>query len=108
MLTRKEVDNLFHKFSHPLVKSALTKHQKKAALHIAKTLWLSLVKGLDTEQNVYIILNEIFNNNHQSNIATGSLYFFRMKPALTEEEHQALLEYYEIDDNFNALENWIK
>ncbi len=36
----EEIDNLFAKFSHPIVKSANTESQKSKSLQIAKTLWL--------------------------------------------------------------------
>jgi hypothetical protein len=106
-LASKELLNLFNKFSFPLVKSAITKHQKEVSLGIAKILWLSLVKKNDTEQNVYNILSKALNNNHKSNIAIGSLYFHKMKTSLSEEELKILVDYYNIDENFGALENWL-
>ncbi len=106
-LTPQKVDKLFKKFSRPLVKAAITKHQKEVSLGIAKILWLSLVKGKDTEPNIYNILSQVLNNNHESNIAMGSLYFFKMKTALSETDIQALINYYSIDQNFKDLENWL-
>jgi hypothetical protein len=106
-LNTQNLLNLFEKFSLPLVKSAVTKHQKEVSIGIAKTLWLLLVRGVDTEKNVYNALSQILNNNHESNIAIGSLYFFKMKIALSGEEIKLLYEFYDIDDNFNALENWL-
>ena len=106
-LTPQKVDKLFKKFSLPLVKSAITKQQKEVSLGIAKVLWLPLVKENDTEQNIYNILSEVFNNNHESTIAMGSLYFLKMKTALSETEIQALINYYSINKNFKDLENWL-
>lgn len=107
MLTHQEANDLFSKFSHPLVKAAVTKHQKKVSIGIAKILWLSLVKGIDTEQDIYNNLSGVLNNKHESIISIGSLYFFKMKKALTEKELKDLRGYYNIDDNFDSLENWI-
>ena len=106
-LTQQKMLQLFEKFSHPLVKSANTEHQKKVSIGIAKILWLSLVKGNDTEQNIYAILGQIMYNNHESNVAIGSMYFFKMKTALSDSEIQMLIDYYSIDKNFNELENWL-
>jgi hypothetical protein len=85
MLNEKQVQNLFKKFFHPLVKSSITEHQKKISLGIAKTLWVALVGENDTEKQIYNLLN----GKHEANIQIGSLY------------------YYSIDENINNLENWL-
>jgi len=103
----QELLNLFNKFSAPIIKPAITKKQKTVALGIAKTLWISLVSGNDTERDIYNTLNIALNNNHQNNIAVGSLYFYKMKTALSEEELKSLVDYYCIDENFMTLKNWL-
>lgn len=86
MLHEKRVQNLFKKFSHPLVKSAITEHQKKISMGIDKTLWVALAGENDTEKQIYILLNNIFNGKHEANVQIGSLYYFKMKAALSETE----------------------
>ena len=67
ILNKKQVENLFIKFSYPIVKSAINDHQKKSSLFIAKTLWVALVSGNDTEEQIYNLLNEILNGKHEAN-----------------------------------------
>nr|WP_321465330.1 hypothetical protein [uncultured Desulfobulbus sp.] len=106
-LNKKQVQNLFIKFSYPLLKSAITDHQKKVSLGIAKTLWVALVGENDTEKQIYNILNDILNGKHEANIQIGSLYYFKMKAALTENEIKSLISYYSIDKNIKSLEQWL-
>ena len=106
-LNKKQVENLFIKFSYPVVKSAITDHQKKSSLFIAKTLWVALVSGNDTEEQIYNLLNEILKGNHEANIQTGSLYYFKMKAALSDDEIKSVISYYSIDKNINNLKNWL-
>ena len=67
-INKKQVENLFIKFSYPVVKSAITDHQKKSSLFIAKTLWVALVSGNDTEEQIYNLLNEILNSTSMLNL----------------------------------------
>lgn len=107
LLSKEEAMVLFNKFSHPLVKSAISDHQKKVSLDISKMLWIALVGGNDSESQIYNILNTIFNGNRDANIEFGSLYFFKMKASLSENEIKSLIFYYSIDENINSLENWL-
>ncbi len=105
-LTSEKITELFNKFSFPMVKSAITKHQKEVSIGISKILWLPLVKGQDTEKYIHNVLSQVL-NNHEKAIAIGSLFFYKMKPSLTEEEIKLLIQYYSIDKNFNNLETWL-
>jgi len=107
MLNEKQVNDLFIKFSHPLVKSAITDNQKKVSLSISKMLWIALVGGNDTESQIHDILNTIFNGNRDANIEIGSLYYFKMKASLSKKEIKSLIFYYSIDKNISSLENWL-
>jgi hypothetical protein len=53
VLKEEEIKLLFDKFSYPMVKPCLTQEQKDKAIAISKILWLFLVKGSDTEENIY-------------------------------------------------------
>jgi hypothetical protein len=101
----EEIENLFSKFSHPIVKSALTESQKSKSLQIAKTLWLLLVSHSDSEKNIYEVLNQM-SLNHKTNVSIGSLYFYRMKKALSNTEKTKLYNHYRSPDNFNKLQGW--
>jgi hypothetical protein len=57
------------------------------------------------KKNVYDALKKVF-NKHEDNIAMGSLYFYKMKPALTTKEQLKLRKHYSNQKNFAALENW--
>ncbi len=103
---KQEVDLLFKKFSHSIMKPAITSHQSQVALGIAKILWLLFITKKDSEKNVYHILDQIL-KNHENNVSFGSLYFFKMKPALTEDEARRVFEYYSNEDNFNELKLWV-
>jgi len=107
LLSKKEVMDLFNKFSQPFLKSAITDHQKKVSLDISKMLWIALVGGNDSESQIYNVLNTIFNGNRDANIEIGSLYYFKMKASLSKNEIKSLFLYYSIDENINSLENWL-
>lgn len=102
----QEINHLFEKFSYPMTKAAITKSQKETSTGIAKILWLFLITGNDSEENIYNILNQVLDNRHEDNLALGSLYFFKMKKALTQEELLRLKKYYSIQKNFDALKDW--
>jgi len=108
ILSKEDADVMFQKFSHHILKPSITDHQKEVALGLAKILWLSLVTGKDSEQNIYTTLNDVLKSNHESNIAVGSLYFYKMKTSLTDLEIKQLQEFYAIDENLNSLQDWIK
>jgi hypothetical protein len=108
ILAKDEADVLFDKFSFHILKSSITKHQKEVALGLAKILWLSLVTGKDSEQDIYTTLNDVLKNNHESNVAVGSLYFHKMKTSLTDLDIKQLKEFYATDENLNSLQDWIE
>ena len=93
-------------FSLPMVQACVTKSQKQNAVLIAKTLWLRLVSGTDTEENIYADLKRAVGNKHDTNVALGSTYFFKMKTGLTEAEIRRLKDHYADDRNFQRLEEW--
>ena len=101
----EEIEKLFAKFSHPIVKSANTESQKYKSMQIAKTLWLLLVTYSDSERNVYEILKKM-SFNHEDNVSIGSLYFYKMKKVLTNTETTKLYNHYRSPDNFNKLQGW--
>ncbi|MDX8376653.1 MAG: hypothetical protein R8L53_01370 [Mariprofundales bacterium] len=104
-ITDSKIAKLFDKYSYSIVNPCETKYQKNIAIGIAKTLWLLLVKGEDTENNIYKVLIS-FMHDHDATMSLGSLYFNGMKSALTIEEIQSLKSYYECPENFNALKYW--
>ena len=101
-----EMTRLFERFSRPMVQPCITSSQKQSALGIAKILWLRLVSGTDTEDNIYKDLRLVLGNKHDANVALGSTYFFKMKAALTDAELRQLKDYYSDDRNFSRLEEW--
>lgn len=105
-LTDDAVTRLFERFSLPMVRPCITPSQKRSAVGIAKTLWLRLITGTDTEARIYEDLRRLFGNNHDANLALGSTYFFRMKNALTDAEVGQLKDHYTDDRNFRRLEEW--
>ncbi len=105
-LTDDEINQFFDRFSFPIVRTCLTSHQKQNAVGIAKILWLRLVTGTDTDENVYNDLKGVFGDNHDSKVATGSMYLFKMKAGLTRAEIQKLKNHYSRPQNFNRLQVW--
>ena len=106
-LSDEEVSRLFDRFSLPIVRPCITPRQKQNAVGIAKILWLRLITGTDTEEHVvYQDLKSVLGDNHDSNVAVGSLYFFKMKTALTEDEIRRLQNHFSHEVNFNRLEGW--
>ncbi len=106
-LKDSEVENLFKKFSYPILKPCTSSSQKKKATDISKTLWLALITGTDSQDNIYNLLRRMV-QKHDDAIGLGSLYFFKMKMALTKEEHLKLKKHYSDKDKFNSLEDWVK
>ena len=105
-LTNNELNRLFERFSRPMVRPCINSIQKRSAVGIAKTLWLRLVTGTDTEENIYEDLRLIFPDNYDSNVAVGSIYFFKMKSELTKAQISNLKKHYGDERNFNRLERW--
>lgn len=101
-----EVCQLFDKFSHPLTKPAITESQEIKSLEIARILWLFLITGTDSEENMYNILARITSNDHESTISLGALYFHKMKKSLTTVEILKIQNHYKSIENFNKLEEW--
>jgi hypothetical protein len=105
-LTDDVLHRLFDRFSLPMVQACVTTSQKQNAMGIAKVLWLRLVSGTDTEENIYADLKRAVGNKHDATIALGSTYFFKMKTELTGAEIHRLKDYYTDDRNFQRLEEW--
>jgi hypothetical protein len=104
-LHEKDISSLFEKFSAPMVNPCIAEAQKEKARGISRILWLLLVTGTDTESNVYNALNKVF-PRHEDNVAVGSLYFYKMKTALTRQEQLQLSSYYRNQEHFRALKEW--
>lgn len=105
-LTPHEVDRLFDRFVVPCLQPMITPRQKESAMGIAKILWLRLITGTDTEEQIYEDLNGMLKNRHDDNIAMGSLYFLKMKTALTAVEIRRLKAYFSNPVNFAHLMDW--
>ena len=52
-INEEAIEMLFKKFSHPIIKSAITSHQRQVALGLSKILWLAFVSNNDSEENIY-------------------------------------------------------
>lgn len=75
--TDDAVHRIFDRFSLRMVRACVTPSQKQSAVGIAKILWLRLVSGTDTEENIYADLKGAVGNKHDTNVALGSTYFFK-------------------------------
>ena len=104
-LTDKKINELFDNYSYPMVKACITELQKEKAIALSKILWLLLITGTDTEENIYITLKEIL-HQHDKIVSVGALYTHKMKKALTKKEMQMLKKHYENSENFNSLKEW--
>jgi hypothetical protein len=94
---------MFDRFSFPLSDLCITSEIKQKAMGLSKMLWLRLVTGTDTEKNIYQDLKNTLNDNHDSNITIGSIYFYRMKTSLTGQEIISLNKYLRYEDRIRAL-----
>ena len=104
-LSDKKLNSLYGKYSYPIMKVCITEAQKEKAMGISKLLWLFLVTGKDTEENIYIGLKSIL-HHHDEVISLGSLYYHKMKKALNQKEIRILKEHYDNPENFNSLTDW--
>ncbi len=104
-LTDKKINKLFDKYSYPMMKACITESQKEKAIGLSKILWLLLVSGTDTEENIYVTLKDIL-HQHDNIISVGALYTHKMKKSLTKKEIQILKNHYEDIENINSLMEW--
>src|SRR4029453_7336649 len=104
-LHEQDIHFLFEKFSSPMVNPCISEAQKEKARGISRILWLLLVTDTDSESNVYNALHKVF-PRHEDNVAFGSLYFYKMKPALTRQEHIHLRRHYSDSEHLNTLQDW--
>lgn len=104
-LSDKKINELFEKYSHPILNACITISQKEKAIGISKILWLFLVTGKDSEENIYMGLKTIL-NHHDEVISLGSLYYHKMKKALSKKEMRKLQQHYDNPENFNSLTDW--
>lgn len=103
--TDHQIEGLFDKFTSSIMVHCKTDSQKNNTMAIARMLWLVLVAGADSEENVYIAVRNISQNDETATVFT-SLYFQQMKSNLTTEEINMLQTHYEDEDNFNSLQSW--
>ncbi|MBV5276173.1 MAG: hypothetical protein JZU52_21895 [Lamprocystis purpurea] len=102
-LKSKRVNDLFFQFSWPLLHACVTDHQQEMALELAKMLWFRLVTGTDTEETIAQDLKIVFPDNQASIAAFGSLYFFKMKPALKESTIRELKQHFARQENLKNV-----
>jgi hypothetical protein len=93
-LEDEKISSLFEKFSYSIVRPCISSSQKEKAIGISKILWLALVTGTDSEQNIYNTLGPVLNHKHDDVVSLGSLYFYKMKKALTKKECLKLKKHY--------------
>ena len=55
---------------------------------------------------IYEDLRDLVKLDHNGNIGIGSMYFFKMKTELTDDEITRLKKHYSNRRNFQRLENW--
>jgi hypothetical protein len=106
MLSNTKIKKQFLRFSNVMVEKCATKSQAQKALGISKVLWLLLVKGQDTEENVYSALFEIV-KDHEAAISFGSLYYYEMKIELSKAEIRQLKNHYADPARFKELSDWL-
>ena len=103
-ISDNKVKKIFDKYAFPIMKACKTDLQKQNAEGIAKVLWLLLITNTDTEEKVYKALDSAL-NNHEDCISFGSLYFYKMKKSLTDDQINYLITYYLNRKNFDYLTN---
>jgi len=102
-LKSNRVNDLFFQFSWPLLHACITDHQQEMALELAKMLWFRLVTGTDTEETIAEDLKIVFPDSQASITAFGSLYFFKMKPALKESTIRKLKQHFARQENLKNV-----
>ncbi|MCX9009936.1 MAG: hypothetical protein OIN66_02330 [Candidatus Methanoperedens sp.] len=95
VLTDLEAQNLFRKFAAPLFRAASSPARKKAAHELARMLWVALITGPDIEELVFQELVKV-GLDAEGIQAIRDRYYREMKPAITEEELQALKISYKV------------
>ena len=107
MLKETEIVRLFEKFSSPLTNPCISPSQRASALGIAKILWLALVTGSDSQQEIQVILQQIVPHKVDAEQSLGALYFYKMRTALSQIERRNLQAYYRVSGHFDNLKDWI-
>ena len=108
IMNDKELQRLFERFSEPILRPCISSAQKEKAIGISKLLWLPLITETDSEQSIYDLLAGLLKDDHNAIIALGSLYFFKMKPALTRRELSKLAKHYRKPHNLDSLSDWFE
>ena len=106
ILDENAINALFKKFSSPMVQSCTSDSDREMARGIARMLWMLLVSNMDSEKHMYNTLSEMFYNRPKDNRPVISLYFSKMKRALTRKEQLQLRRYYSDKDNFRTIKDW--
>ena len=106
-LDKNRINNLFSKFSDKMLKICSTQSQKVKALGISKTLWYFLVTGNDSEETIFDLLMDLFQNANYAN-QYRILYFNKMKKSLRKKELIELKNHFDDEQNLNTLVNWCK
>ena len=87
-----------------MVLPCVTSRQKQSATGIAKILWLRLVTGTDTQDNIYEDLSLVFKDNHDFKFDCGVDVLFQMKPELTDAQITNLKKHYSDERNLSPSE----
>jgi hypothetical protein len=96
------VEDLFNRFASPLVQLSKNSGDKERALGISMILWLLLIAGTDTNENIYKDLEHVFRNDHDCKYMAISIYFIHMKATLSNAEVHKLQKHFK--DPLNIIE----
>ncbi len=95
-MTDAEAKALFQAFAEPLFRHATTAVRQQTAERLARTLWLALVTGPDSENLLWESLKDKMNMNEEGVELIRQVYVLEMKPQVGEEQLASLRQRYQV------------
>lgn len=103
ILTEIQIQEMYDRFSAPILRTAHTPQRKEGALAISKILWFRLVTKTDSEKYILKDFKAALENDIEANKIILTLYLKHMKTALTDTEIISLQKHYEGIKNISQL-----
>lgn len=99
------LQDLYEKFSSPMINAVSDEYNKAEASIVAKTLWLYLITNMDSDKNLYDILYLMVEKIPEKALFMRK-YYKIMKNSLSNVEILQLHNHFKCPENFSKLMEW--
>jgi hypothetical protein len=104
VLTDTQIQEMYNRFSSPFVKAESISQTDTGSLLVSKALWLRLITGADSKNQICKDLDSIITNTNIAKNKIQRWYFSVVKKSLTKSEILTLQEHYSDKTNLEQLE----